>query len=214
MSTTAGLRERKKAETRQAVHEATLRLAVEHGLDNVTVEAIADAANISRRTFSNYFDGKEDALLYGDEQLLNTLVRRVREEPPGRTAWQALRAALEGLYAETGPADREWHLRARLALRHPSLLARQMAGRVRLERELSRAVAERVTPGSGATGQAGGGAAGQAGGGAASVEPQLITAAFLAALRVGTQWWCAEDETRDLHELVALALDQIARPFA
>ncbi|MBB6553726.1 TetR/AcrR family transcriptional regulator [Nonomuraea rubra] len=192
MGSTAGLRERKKAETRQAVHEAALRLTIEHGLDNVTVEAIADAANISRRTFSNYFDGKEDALLYGDEARLDSLVLRVREQPEGRTAWQALRGALQSLYAETGGPDREWHLRARLAMRHPSLLARQLAGRVRLEHELSRAVAERDHR---------------------DVGPELITAAFLAAMRIATQRWCAEPETRSLDELTTLALDEIARPF-
>ncbi|MEV0614475.1 TetR/AcrR family transcriptional regulator [Nonomuraea sp. NPDC050404] len=192
MSNTAGLRERKKAETRQSVHEAALRLTMEHGLDHVTVEAIADAANISRRTFSNYFDGKEDALLYGDEQRLDSLAQRVREQPADRTAWQALREALESLYVGGGGPDREWHLRARLAMRHPTLLARQMAGRVRLERELSGAVAGR----------------------AGDVEPELVTAAFLAALRVGTQWWCAEHETRSLYELTILALDQVACPFS
>lgn len=194
MSSTAGLRERKKAETRQAVHEAALRLIVEHGLDNVTVEAIADAANISRRTFSNYFAGKEDALLYGDEQRLNTLVRRVHQQPPHQSAWQALLGALDGLYEEAGSTDRELHLRTRLAMRHPSLLARQMANRVRLETELSRAVAERERPG--------------------DVSPEVITVAFLAALRIASQWWCAEHETRTLRELTREALDQIARPFA
>jgi AcrR family transcriptional regulator len=57
-----GLRERKKTATRQALHEAAVRLAVERGVDNVTIEAIADAASVSRRTFSNYFAGKEQAL--------------------------------------------------------------------------------------------------------------------------------------------------------
>ncbi|MBB4703700.1 TetR/AcrR family transcriptional regulator [Sphaerisporangium siamense] len=193
MSSTPGLRERKKEETRQAVHQAALRLAIEHGLDNVTVEAIADAANISRRTFSNYFDGKEDALLYGDEQRLGTLVRRVREQPAGRTAWRALREALAGLYDEFETSDRELHLRARLAMRHPSLLARQLASRVRLEQDLSRAVAEREQPGDAA--------------------PELVTAAFLAALRIAVQWWCAEDETRTLRELTDRSLDQMALPF-
>ncbi|MEV0144883.1 MULTISPECIES: TetR/AcrR family transcriptional regulator [unclassified Nonomuraea] len=193
MDSTAGLRERKKAETRQAVHEAALRLTVEHGLDNVTVEAIADAANISRRTFSNYFDGKEDALLYGDEQRLGTLVRRVHEQPADRSAWQALRGALESLYDEVGNTDRELHLRTRLAMRHPSLLARQLANRVRLESELSQAVAGREQQ--------------------SDVSPEMLTAAFLAALRVATQWWCAEQETRSLRELTEEALAQIAQPF-
>ncbi|GAA1666901.1 TetR/AcrR family transcriptional regulator [Nonomuraea maheshkhaliensis] len=193
MGRTAGLRERKKAATRQAVHEAALRLTVEHGLDHVTVEAIADAANISRRTFSNYFDGKEDALLYGESQRLGTLVRLVREQPPDRSAWRALRGALDSLHEESGVADRAQHVRTRLAMNHPTLLARQLAYRIRLERELSAAVAEREQ-------------AGDAG-------PELLTAAFLTALRVAGQWWCAERETRSLHQLSVLALDQIARSF-
>jgi AcrR family transcriptional regulator len=193
MNSTVGLRERKKAETRQAVHEATLRLAVEHGLDNVTVEAIADAANISRRTFSNYFDSKEEALLYGEEQRLGELVERVRDQPPALTAWQALRAAFESLYDETGELDPEWMLRARLVKQHPSLLSRQLAGRVRLENELSQVVAGR----------------GQAGG----VSPEVITAAFLTALRIATLRWVTDHKTRTLRELTDEVLDQVAQPF-
>ncbi|MEU4514905.1 TetR/AcrR family transcriptional regulator [Nonomuraea wenchangensis] len=193
MSSTPGLRERKKAETRQAVHEAALRLTLEHGLDHVTVEAIADAANISRRTFSNYFAGKEDALLYGDEQRLGTLVRRVRDMPPELTAWQALRSALEVLYDEVGGGDRELLVRTRLAMRHPSLLARQLTVRVRLENELTEAVTGRALPD--------------------GVRPEVITAAFLAALRVATQWWCAGTDERDFRELIDQALDQIAGRF-
>ena len=58
-----GLRERKKAATRQALHEAAVRLAIAHGPDRITVEAVADEAGVSRRTFSNYFANKEEALL-------------------------------------------------------------------------------------------------------------------------------------------------------
>ncbi|MFG3437284.1 TetR/AcrR family transcriptional regulator [Nonomuraea sp. NPDC047897] len=192
MDTTVGLRERKKAETRQAVHEATLRLAVEFGLDNVTVEAIADAANISRRTFSNYFDSKEDALLYGDERRLGELVRHVRDQPAGQSAWQALRAAMKCLYDENGIPDREWLIRTKLAKRHPSLLARQLANHVRLENELTQALAGRAAGG---------------------IPAEVITAAFLAGLRVATQLWIADGETRNLQEVTDQVLDQIAQPF-
>lgn len=114
MERSVGLRERKKEATRQAVHEAALRLTVEHGFDQVTVEAVADAAGISRRTFSNYFTGKEDALLYGEEQQIGDLVRAVRERPAEESAWTALRAAVAP-FAErlaprnaNGPSAPDW----------------------------------------------------------------------------------------------------------
>src|ERR1700735_1465362 len=58
----AGLRERKKLATKQALALAAMKLAVQRGLDNVRVEDIADAANVSRRTFTNYFASKEEAI--------------------------------------------------------------------------------------------------------------------------------------------------------
>ncbi|SPL93438.1 Transcriptional regulator, TetR family [[Actinomadura] parvosata subsp. kistnae] len=187
-----GLRERKKAETRQAVHEAALRLVVEHGLDAVTVEAIADAANISRRTFSNYFSGKEDALLYGEEQRIRALVEQVRAQPEGLTAWQALRASIEDLHRELGEPEREWALRTRLAKRHPSLLARQLANHAALERDLAEAVAGRKS----------------------AVPGRVLAAAFLVGLRVSTHLWTEEHEARTLREVMNETLDHLAQPFA
>ncbi|MFI6452699.1 TetR/AcrR family transcriptional regulator [Streptosporangium amethystogenes] len=190
-----GLRERKKAETRQAVHEAALRLTVEHGLDHVTVEAIADAANISRRTFSNYFAGKEDALLYGDEQRIRLLLERVRTRPAEESAWRALRGAVHDRYCEESGLEREWMVRARLAKRHPSLLARQLANHANLERELAQVIAERG--GDSATG----------------TRARVTAAAFLLALRIGTHMWTDENETRPLREVMDDVLNEMAQPF-
>lgn len=57
------LRERRRAETWLAIHEAAATLALERGLENATVEATAEAAGISPRTFFNYFATKDDAVL-------------------------------------------------------------------------------------------------------------------------------------------------------
>jgi AcrR family transcriptional regulator len=59
----SGLRERKKRARREALVDATHRLAAEHGLENVTVEAICAEVGISVRTFFNYFETKDDAVL-------------------------------------------------------------------------------------------------------------------------------------------------------
>lgn len=195
MGSTAGLRERKKAETRQAVHEAALRLTAELGLDAVTVEAIADAANISRRTFSNYFASKEDALLYGEEQRFRELVERVRAQPPDLPPWESLRAAVDEMGKVLGEPDRASVMRIRLAKRHPSVLARQLAMLSNLERELADAIAGR--PGRGA---------------AARVQPRVMAAAFIAALRLAGQLW-ADQEERSLHQVMNDLLDQFALPF-
>src|SRR5687768_8989636 len=57
-----GRRERKKLETRRALAHAALHLAAEKGPDQVTIEEIADAADVSVRTFFNYFSSKEEAI--------------------------------------------------------------------------------------------------------------------------------------------------------
>lgn len=58
-----GLRERKKVVTRKALGEAALRLALEHGPENVRVDDIAEAAGVSPRTYNNYFSSREQAIV-------------------------------------------------------------------------------------------------------------------------------------------------------
>jgi AcrR family transcriptional regulator len=62
-SLSPGLRERKKTQTRTAIETATVDLALEHGLAHVTVDAIAERADVTARTFFNHFADKDDAVL-------------------------------------------------------------------------------------------------------------------------------------------------------
>ncbi|QJU53182.1 helix-turn-helix domain-containing protein [Herbiconiux sp. KACC 21604] len=63
MTTEPGLRERKKRETARAIEVAAVELAAELGLAETTVEAISARADVTSRTFFNYYAGKEDAVL-------------------------------------------------------------------------------------------------------------------------------------------------------
>lgn len=65
------LRERKKVETWTAIHDAAASLALYQGLEQATVEVIAERAGISARTFFNYFPAKEDAVLGLREPVLD-----------------------------------------------------------------------------------------------------------------------------------------------
>ena len=58
-----GIREQKRRETLRNIRNEAARLVGQHGYDNVTVEDICGAAGISRRTFFNYTDSKDEAIL-------------------------------------------------------------------------------------------------------------------------------------------------------
>lgn len=58
-----GLRERKRAQTREKIVDAATALVVKHGYDGVTVDDICTRAGISRRTLFNYMDTKDEAVL-------------------------------------------------------------------------------------------------------------------------------------------------------
>ncbi|MFC0531276.1 TetR/AcrR family transcriptional regulator [Phytohabitans kaempferiae] len=190
-----GLRERKKAATRQALHEAAVRLAAEHGVENVTVEAIADAVNVSRRTFSNYFSGKEQALLHTDYVRMARLVELVRERPEGEPAWTALTRGIEASVAENADEDPEWRALYRTLRRDPALVGELVASYAVAERELAGVIAGRLPAETGA-----------------ALRGRLLAATFLVAVRVANQVWL-EHPDESLIDLIRQALATTAEPF-
>lgn len=82
----ASLRERKKRATRNALRRSAVRLVASRGLAAVTVEEIAAGADVSARTFFNYFPTKEDAVSGWDPAMLSDMVERLRKRPAGELA--------------------------------------------------------------------------------------------------------------------------------
>jgi AcrR family transcriptional regulator len=91
-----GLRERKKAETRRALSDAALQLALERGVDGVTREAIAELAGVSLRTFTNYFAGKYEAVGYRIAERMRRSVAAFRSRPTEEPLWTAITEAVTG----------------------------------------------------------------------------------------------------------------------
>lgn len=187
-----GRRGRKKLETRAALEHAALTLVAERGLAGVTVEDIAAAADVSARTFFNYFPSKEDALLGPGPTSVAEVRERLAALPPEVPVLEALRRTARAEAERLQEQREQWLLRLKVFERNPSLLPRIVAGGSETERVVAAAVARRigVTPGSG--------------------YPELVAAVTMAAFRVAMVRWSAADGRPLLADLVDEAFAQLA----
>jgi AcrR family transcriptional regulator len=136
-----GLRERKRRETLRRITDAGIRLFIEKGHDATTLDDIAAAAGISRRTFFYYFKSKDDILLSLQSGLGDMIVAALRETPPDTRPLDAIRAAIVKVCA-TIPAD-DMIVIDRLMRSSPTVQARKQASYVQHEQALFAALRER-----------------------------------------------------------------------
>ena len=186
------LRERKKRETHRALSTAAQDLVRDRGLEHVTAEEIAAAANVSVRTFFNYFSCKEEAVVGIDPGVLDELEGEVLSRPAGEKPIDTLRAVLlQGTDAQA--IQRRWQVRSELVRRYPALLPRHLASTVEVEEALARALAARygVDP-------------------ATDPTPRVRVAAALAAIRAALVWWEESDRTTPVAAVLDQALDHVA----
>jgi AcrR family transcriptional regulator len=135
-----GLRERKKVETRLALARAAMRLFEERGFAATTVDDIAAAANVSRRTFFRYFSAKEEVFVVDPQGKLDALHVALADGPPDEPTIAAVRRgllALAGTYFDPALLRAE----ARVAYREPDIAAAALAYQVRWEDALAEEVA-------------------------------------------------------------------------
>lgn len=86
-------------ETRHALERAAIELTLEHGLDNVTIEQIAEHADVSPRTFFNYFPSKEAAVLGVTAKEANgDVLAHFPDRPSGAGVYQDLKCFMSQLF--------------------------------------------------------------------------------------------------------------------
>ena len=86
-----GLRERKKARTRQVIADAAARLFAQRGYEQVAVSDVAREAEVSEQTVYNYFQTKEQLVTDRDQLVQDELSRMIRTRAPGTTPAAAIR---------------------------------------------------------------------------------------------------------------------------
>ena len=148
-----GLRERKKARTRELIAETARTLFAERGFEAVTVAEVARAADVSQQTVFNYFPTKEDLVFWRLEAFEAELLGAIRDRPAGEPVIAAFGRFVRrprGLLAERDAAAR-----ARLAgitrtiAESPALLARERQTLARYTASLAALIAEEQGAGPG-----------------------------------------------------------------
>jgi AcrR family transcriptional regulator len=103
MSTPPDRRSRKRLATRQSISNAATLLFLERGFDRVTVDEIAEAADVGRMTVFNHFPRKEDMFFDRDEEGRELLRDALRPRDPGVAPIESLRLRARRLVAEQSP---------------------------------------------------------------------------------------------------------------
>lgn len=139
------LRERKKASTRETLRTTAIELFTEKGYAAVSVDEIANAAQVSRSTFFRYF-GSKDAVLFNEiDETGDTFLTELRSRPSQESPWKAFEEAL--IVTSTAALDRrtpdEQLAVSRLLQEDPALVGRRLEEQIRWTGLIARAFAAR-----------------------------------------------------------------------
>ena len=148
-----------------------MRLFSERGFQAVTIEEIADGADISKPTFFNYFPAKEDVVLAWQDQFADALAEAVLARAEGEGMIPAVEAAM--LVALASTSSPEAFALDALIQTTPALAQRNQAKYIHLEARLAEALAARTPD-------------------ADPLEVRLLAMLSIGALRIGTETWRAD----------------------
>lgn len=138
---TTGLRQRKRQETRARLTRAAMTLFLERGFEATTIDDIAAAAEVSRRSFFHYFASKEDVVTAWQENAAGALVDEVVARPTDESMLTAAENAIAAVVKRLDPAEAA--AMSRLKRDNPALQARDQLKYETIERALAEGLARR-----------------------------------------------------------------------
>ncbi len=170
----SGLRERKRAETHVRIQTVALRLFAERGFEATTLDDIAAAADVSRRTLFHYFGSKEEIVLSAKASVITEIEAAVAGRSPDEPLLDMAEGALTDMAKRfQGPAPLAL---ARLIKATPALQASDHAKYDLMERRLTAALtARKGLPGD-------------------DLQARMVALAAIGVLKVSTEAWLASDD--------------------
>jgi AcrR family transcriptional regulator len=184
----AGLRERKKQQTRDRLTAAAFRLFRERGYEGATVELIADEAEVSVTTFFRYFESKEDVFLEAHRTIIDRVEAAIRHRPPGVSVIGALRRVL-GEVLEEPVFSKDEGVKHKAIDAVPELRDRIREYENRIRAAITDAYAE------------------QLGVPATDLRPRLLAGAILGAFETAREAWLEDRRDVSLRVHLAKGLD-------
>ncbi|GAA3573681.1 TetR family transcriptional regulator [Amycolatopsis ultiminotia] len=196
----SGLRERKRRELRDQLSLTTVLLAKEHGLANVRVEDIVERVGVSRRTFSNYFASKEEAIADRHVQRTRKAAQALLERPAGEPLWDAITAVVVEPYSErlevTAAQPREEQDSLAAVLSEPDMQDATARGSRVATEELAKAIAQRLGVD-----------------GTADILPRLVANAALSTQLATVDFWLRAEPAVELFPLLRAAFARLGAGF-
>jgi AcrR family transcriptional regulator len=167
-----GLRERKRQQTRERLTRMAMALFRERGFEATTLDDIAAAADISRRSFFHYFASKEDVVFAWQEEITAALIDAVAARPASESMLTAAENAILAMVRQLEPG--EAIAMAQLKRDNPALQARDQVKYEKLERALTDALVKR------------------AGHKMEKLKARLVAMIATGAMRIGGEFWAIE----------------------
>ncbi|MCU1597782.1 MAG: hypothetical protein QOK08_1067 [Actinomycetota bacterium] len=136
-----GLRERKRVETRDKLETAAVTLVLHDGLEHATLDAICESAGVSNRTFFNYFDSKEDAILgLTDSEITDDSVAEIMAAYPAADVVELTVRLMIGVINPSITSSKLLKSRMKIVKLHPHLLGRFALQIQRMHDQLTTAI--------------------------------------------------------------------------
>ncbi|MGV1790362.1 TetR family transcriptional regulator [Rhizobium sp. A37_96] len=186
-----GRRERKRRQTRERIESAALKLFLERGFDATTIEDITEAADVSKRSFFDYFPSKEEVVAAWQDGFAGELIDAVAAQPRDASLVAVIEAAVDVALRAT-IADPQRLALAALIRNTPALCARDQLKYAKLERKLADALHAR-----------------SGGGDAERFRLSVLAAAVGTMLRIGGERWMESPRDISLEEFARAMFDEL-----
>ena len=179
---------------RSLLARTALDLFAAKGYDDTTLDEVAAAAGISRRTLFNYFRNKEDLALSGLSEQGELIAARFAERPADEDPWTSLRAAFQVLAEIDLTAERRLEM-ITLLFGSESLRAGHAEKQARWQDLLAPLIEPRLPDSERRT-----------------LQARAIAAAAITCLQVANEEWVRLGGQVDLFDLYDAAVQAIRRP--